>query len=318
MKQLYELKQELKNNKLSPLYIFYGKERIVMNTYIDKIKKLANLPSKIVDSVSEISSNIYVKGIFNKDYIYVIKEDKDVLSKENAWNIMKQNTSKNIIILIYENLDKRNKFFSANEEYITEFEKLSHQVLVKHAIKNFDLDSTRAGKLVNRSNDDYGRMVLNGQKISYLSKIRNITNNESFDICVKEGLIPIISENVLFDFIDCVMYADFDNMWTFFKLLKNNDEPVIKILTILYNNFRNIFMIQSCNKGDNISQKTGLELWIINKMKDYLNIYLTENLLSNISLVKQAENWIKTGNLNEWLILNHCLTSIQVSRELMF
>ena len=53
-------------------------------------------------------------------------------------------------------------------------------------------------------------------------------------------------------------------------------------------------------------------------MKDYLNIYLTENLLSNISLVKQAENWIKTGNLNEWLILNHCLTSIQVSRELMF
>ena len=111
MKQLYELKQELKNNKLSPLYIFYGKERIVMNTYINKIKKLANLPSKIVNSVSEISSNIYVKGIFNKDYIYVIKEDKDVLSKENAWNIMKQNTSKNIIILIYENLDKRNKFF---------------------------------------------------------------------------------------------------------------------------------------------------------------------------------------------------------------
>ena len=114
------------------------------------------------------------------------------------------------------------------------------------------------------------------------------------------------------------MYADFDNMWVFFKLLKNNDDPVIKILTILYNNFRNIFMIQSCNKGDNISQKTGLESWIINKMKDYLNIYLTENLLSNISLVKQAENWIKTGSLNEWLILNHCLTSIQVSRELMF
>ena len=52
-----------------------------MNTYINKIKKLANLPSKIVNSVSEISSNIYVKatknGLLEPPYHQVVHRPKD-------------------------------------------------------------------------------------------------------------------------------------------------------------------------------------------------------------------------------------------------
>ena len=56
---------------------------------------------------------------------------------------------------------------------------------------------------------------------------------------------------------------------------------------MIYNNMKSLMLVQSCNKGDNISQKTGLENWIINKMKDFVGVYKTSSLVKFLNYLKK-------------------------------
>ena len=90
--------------------------------------------AKRVDSISSIYSRLQNNTLMNKPNCYVIRDDKDYLRQEKIWAGLNSGVTqgKNVIILIYTNLDKRSKFYKSHTDMLTEFEKLIPEVLAKY------------------------------------------------------------------------------------------------------------------------------------------------------------------------------------------
>ena len=94
-----------------------------------------------MDSISSIYSRLQNNTFMNKPNCYVIRDDKDYLSQEKIWAGLNSGVTqgKNVIILIYTNLDKRSKFYKSHTDMLTEFEKLIPEVLAKYIKKEIGL-----------------------------------------------------------------------------------------------------------------------------------------------------------------------------------
>lgn len=306
---LFELKQKLKNNELDKFYIFYGEEYLVLETYVDKIVKASGLSRKSLYSVTDISSSLRANNIFGSSYVYVIREDRNFMVNPNLWDIVKNNNSKHILIFIYSNIDKRSKFYSSNEDYIVEFIKLSPEVILKHIMNDYQISSEYGIKIINRCDNDYGKILLNLKKLKILAMINNTTINEIYPEAIKENLIPISNTDILSDFSECILDADINNVWLFLKLLRNNNEASIKLLGIIYNNLRSLMLVQACS-SKNISQKTGLDDWLAKKLLNYTNVYDISTLVKSLSFLRESEVGLKSGNIDENMVLENCLVNI--------
>lgn len=306
---LFELKQKLKNNELDKFYVFYGEEYIVLETYVDKIVKASGLSRKSLYSVTDISSSLRANNIFGSSYVYVIREDRNFMVNSNLWDIVKNNNSKHILIFIYSNIDKRSKFYSSNEDYIVEFIKLSPEVILKHIMNDYQISSEYGIKIINRCDNDYGKILLNLKKLKILAMINNTTINEIYPEAIKENLIPISNTDILSDFSECILDADINNVWLFLKLLRNNNEASIKLLGIIYNNLRSLMLVQACS-SKNISQKTGLDDWLAKKLLNYTNVYDISTLVKSLSFLRESEVGLKSGNIDEDMVLENCLVNI--------
>lgn len=308
--ELYELKQKLKNNELSNLYIFHGEEIIVEDTYIEKIVNLCGLKKRIVAKVSDISNNLKNNSIFQSNFIYIIRNDQEFIKNTKLWEIIQNNNKKDIIILVYNNIDKRGKFYNEFKEDIVEFNKLSPEVIIKHIMKDFNLNSEYSRKVVNRCDNDYSKVLMGMRKLEILSRIEGKNINHIYEKAIKDNLIPISNENILYDLIDCVLDEDIESVWMFLDMLKFSNESNLKLIGMIYTNLKNLMLVQSCKKGDNISQKTGLENWIINRMKDFIGVYETSTLVKSLKYLRDSEMGIKTGGIDENISLENSLINI--------
>lgn len=297
--ELFRLKKELGEGKLQGLYIFFGEEYYVMNEYVKKIVESSGKEKRYIDTIGDITKYFNNKNIFNTNYVYICNDDKDILSSDHLWSVLRENKGNNIVILKFTNLDKRSKFYKENEEFITEFEKLGNEILVKHAINKIGLNQGNAQKLANRCNDNYGLMMLNGDKIQLLSKILGVNVDRSFEICVKDGLIPITLTNLGTEFVDCLLYKEYENIFFFKDLLIRGGEPLLQLVSLLYTNIRNVFLVQSCKKGENITQKTGLGNYLVDLTKSKVGIYKTESLKKGLISLRKAEAGLKMGTISE-------------------
>ena len=167
--QLHELKEQLVKKITQPLYIFTGEEVAVMDIYIKKISEIMGVPAKRMDSISSIYSRLQNNTFMNKSNCYVIRDDKDYLSQEKIWAGLNSGVTqgKNVIILIYTNLDKRSKFYKSHTDMLTEFEKLIPEVLAKYIKKEIGLEINKAIEFANLCDCDYSRILLECDKLIY-------------------------------------------------------------------------------------------------------------------------------------------------------
>lgn len=307
---LYGLKQNLKVNKIDGLYVFYGPEATIIDAYVERISQACGKPIKRADAVVDIARNLKSNNIFNTNYVYVIREDRNYVSTPKAWEIIQNNKSNNIIILIYNTLDKRTKFFDSHKNVAVEFERLSPEVLLKHVMKDYGLSEKNATRLVNRCDSDYGKIKLVGDKLKILSQVENRPIDIIFSSAVEDNLIPMSNTNLTFDFLDAVIDADIDKVWFLLKALEDSSEPNIKLIGMLYTNIKNVLLVQSCDPKSNIQAKTGLDNWIINKTKNHTGIFPTSTLVNALGYIRASEKGLKTGEIEDEISLENLLVNL--------
>lgn len=71
MKQLKDLKDELLNNKINNLYIFYGEDYGLRHHYINKLKESFDVV-EFVDNAENISKTSTGIGLFKRKILYLI------------------------------------------------------------------------------------------------------------------------------------------------------------------------------------------------------------------------------------------------------
>lgn len=165
-----ELKKLIKENNIPNFLIFTGEEWKVQDIYIKQIANVVGLEAKRIDSVSDIVNTLGSKSLFNQDYLYIVRDDKEFMTEEKLQKKVIENLSNNMLILELTSVDKRLKILKTYKTSLVEFEALKSDVLKRYIQKEISLSNKYCEMLMEICDYNYGTILLQ------IDKIKNYVN----------------------------------------------------------------------------------------------------------------------------------------------
>lgn len=312
MKQLVDVMYEIVDGTPSHYYVFAGDEIEVMRIYVDKICELG-YDKTICEDVAEVLSRGNNISLLTQPKCYLVIDDMEYAKVDKNWDstISKFNNSNDILILLYNKIDKRLKI--AKSDYTTIFEKLSDNLLIKYVLKIFPHMNTELVKeLVHICENDYGRVLLECDKIKCYAKAKNlITPDNAYEELLEQGAIYKPIGDITFQFVDAVLFGNLESSYELLEQVKLKGENTLGILALLYNNFKNMLLYQGMGADkSNAEHRTGLKYWQINNLRKLVGGYRTTELRNILSVITSIEQGIKLGEIEEALALDYALIKI--------
>ncbi len=334
-----ELEKSLKDNKLSSLYLLYGKETYLIESCSKKIKKLfGELKEglnyiKIEDSnASNIIAELQTPPFGFSKKLIVIKETELLKKQCKKKNQFLQNEvnkmadfiqdnidiikEQNIIIFISEDIDK-NELYKQIEKngVVCNFEPEKAADIAKrmkficNAYK-VNIDNATINYFIEACGTDLQDLINEIRKlIEYTGNGGTITKDDIDALCIKKF------ESVIFDLTDSLGQKDVKNALLVLKNLIYAKEPIQKILVTLYNHFKKLYIVKLCEKYkadvlQNLKLKPN-QTFLVSKYKKQAS-YFTEDDLKNVvfELIRLDERY-KLGNIDlniglETVICGYC------------
>ena len=322
--ELASLKSQITSNNLQSAYIFSGTEWYTQRLYINQMAKVKQLEVKYIDEMTDIYKALQNKSFISKSYLYVLRDDKDLMSNETLQKRVFSDGNllgNNLLVLILTKVDKRKKLYTTYKDIIVEFEPLNNATLIRHIKKEIDLSDQNCQKLIDVCESDFGRILLEIDKIkAFIPKCdtdyRDLhsSNVESFsDYCfrllLEDGTIYRPPKDAIFDFVNAILDRDVNLVYDLFEQCKQVGEASLVMLSVLYNNAKAVLQVQTCESKD-ISKSTGLTAWQIKCAKEHLNNYRPGELVYMLRLIQQVEVDIKTGKIDEAVAVDYLLANI--------
>lgn len=306
--ELAQLMTRISSGSIPHFLILFGEEQTILDIYIQHIAQA--LEGKIIPAqkVSNAVKQVGKKSLDKSRKVYTITDDTDFVKNEEIWKIVKSYFKRDYIILRYHSLDKRSAFFKKNKENIVEFSKLSNEVLMQYIQRDLpDLSDDKAMSLINYCNGDYGRILLEVDKIKQYSSIRtDLTLDSCFVGLDKQGLFHKEIGDITFELTDAVLGGYPDLAIKKLEEANRKGEPAMMIASILYKGFRNLLAYQGLgNNKKGAMERTGLtngELWGCNKN---MGGYSLSELRRNMLFCQKVEAGIKMGKVDEDIALDY-------------
>ena len=300
------LKKSIIDKTFDNFYIIAGDEPKVERIYIEKISEVSKKPLRFIDTISDIYGNTS-SGLFSISYCYVCMDDDVFMTTEKAWDAVERSLGDNILILWLSNLDKRGKFYKRFSDRIYEFEPMHVEVLKKHISEQIQLSNENMDELIDMCGGDYGRCLLEIDKIKHYAEV---DTDAGFRELVKCGVIYRQQiGNCAFEFADAVASGDLSNTFRLYECCIANGESVLGLLALLYNRFKMMLMVQSCN-SQNIESVTGLNAWEIRMAKSLIGAYSVQELVYALKIIRNTEKGYKKGLIEEDFVMPFVLIKI--------
>ena len=292
-----ELKLSIMNNSVPNFIIFTGEEFGIMDIYIKDICSnfcgTIHKPETVADALSLCRG----KSILSKNKLIIVTDDNDFVKNEKAWPNIKNLIGTNKLILKYHNSDSRLSFWKNFSNDVVVFEKMSSNVLSKHLVNKFKISQDNALKIANYLDNDYTRCLLELDKVSYVSKIKNITMDDAITECIRTNVLCLDTNTNIFDFVDFLLHKNYSSAFNTYKKLIESGEPELKILNALYNSFKNVLIAQTMSSGKNIQQNAGISYYSYMKAKESSGYYTNDELENILYILMEIEQGIKTGKV---------------------
>lgn len=303
---LAELKAQIMSKTLKSAYIFVGNEIAIRDIYLKQMAKVGGYEIKWIDSLSDIIQTGRKKAIMQKQTLFVLSECVELLKNEKASAILDMSMGKNMLVCMFTSVDKRVKFYKQYKSIIVEFETLESEILKRYLKKEIELSDKNLEKLMSICENDYGRCLL---EIDKIKRFDHEATNSAFEHLLKAGVIYQPPKDAIFDFVDAVLDRD---SYLAFKLMQesyDSGEATLVMISNLYNSFKALLQVQSC-KSRNIENCTGLTSWQVKNVKKHLNKYTVGELVNAMSIIRDAEVGIKSGTIDEAIAVPHLLVNI--------
>lgn len=313
MKPIIDLMKQIVAKKAPHYSVWTGDETAVMAVYQDKLISLGYLYTPC-DTVVEATQMANRRTLDKSKRCFVVTQDGDYLKEEKNWQKVTDtfNSCEHILVLKYPILDKRSKFYKSQDKWLTTFEKMADDVLLKHIAKELPhLSEPRQEELLKICESDYNRILLEADKIRRYNSATNTNTDTVFDILVKDGTIHQSLSDVTFKFTDAVAYGAIDDVAKYLTIIQAKQENPLGLLSILYGQFRTLLMVQGLGKDrSNASARTGLTGWQVKQAVDKLGGYSNSELLRAMRVIQKAESGIKTGNMPTEIALEYAVINI--------
>ena len=307
-----EIKNHIQKKTFNSFYIFAGSEWKIQRVYIDMIASASGKELKYIDSISDIYSKSGSKSFISKNQTYVVRDDKDILQNEKLQSRLQSIIGQNILILLLTSPDKRTKFYKTYKDIICDFEPLKPAVLCKYLQKEINLSDMNCDKLMELCEYDYGRCLLEIDKIKHYRKgygENDIFDNDAFSLLLKAGAIYQPPKDAIFDFIDAILDRKTNLAFRLYQDCLGVGEAIMVMISVLYNNAKALLQVQSCNSKD-IGKSTGLSSFQIFGAKKHLGVYKDGELVYIMKLCQRCQQAIVTGMMEEEYVMEYILCQI--------
>ena len=315
--ELVDLMKSISCNSIPHFLILYGEEQKIIDIYIQNIIQSVDGKRVVLDNVSQVIKYNGKKSLDKSIKVYVVTEDTAFLTKDESWENVRKSMHKNYVILRYHALDKRSAFVKKNQQNIVEFSHLSDEVLQQYIYRDLpDLSDENASKLISYCNNDYGRILMEIDKIwqaqsSRLSNFNiNLDSNDCFDELDRQGLFYKEIGDITFELTDAVLGGYTELAIKKLDEAKRKGEPAMMIASILYNGFRNLLAYQGLgsNKRGAV-ERTGLSKGDIWRCSKNVGGYSIEEVKRNMLICQNIESGINTGMVDEDIALEYLVLS---------
>ena len=310
--ELIDLMKKISRNDIPHFLILFGEEQKIIDIYINNIRDKIQAKKVVKESVSSVVKNIGKKSIDKCKKLYIVTEDIAFTKLEDNWESAKNAINKDYVILRYNSLDKRSAFVRKNQQNIVEFSHLSGDVLQQYIQRDLpDLSDENVSKLISYCSNDYGRILLEVDKIKqYSSVITDLTIDSCFIQLDKQGLFHKEIGDITFELTDAVLGGYPEKAIQKLDEAKRKGEPAMMISSILYNGFRNLLAYQGLGKNkQGAMERTGMtkgELWGCTKN---VGGYSMEEVKRNMLFCQKVESGIKMGTIDEDIALEYLVLS---------
>ena len=306
------LKEQILKGELKHCYVFYGNEYRLQDIYIDKICEVSGCSIKQVDSLKSCFNSLSVKSLIKRKNVFVIRDDADFKRQEKLWEpfLNGEFQKDNIVIFVYTNMDKRGKFLKQMEEVSVEFNRLSSEILIPRVIAMTKLHQRFAQELVELCGYNYGRIELEISKLNILCNCNNYSINTAFLTALKYNLIYEEIGDVIFDFTNAVIDRNVKEAYRLYSKLKMSTEPNLRLITVLYNTFRNTLIVQSTKDNERTEEILGLSKGQIYVTSQHCGHYSLVEIVRAINILRFVEKGIKTGEIEDAVSVEYVLAQI--------
>lgn len=311
------LKAKIKSKQLPSQLILTGPEWKVQEIYINQIAKVTQKDIRRIDTVLDIYQQLRNKSFIQTSSVYVVRDDKELMATEKLQDQLPTILGDNMLIHLLTSPDKRTKYYKKYKDSIVEFEPLADAVLKKYIKREVDLSDKNCEVLIDICEHDYGRILLEIDKINRYSIERYTEFNSgvgndfdsAFQDLVKDGTIYEPPYDAIFDLVGAILDRKPNIVFDLLSQSYEVGEATMVMLSVLYNNTKAVLQVQSY-KGDNLSKATGLSGWQIKNAKPHINKYTESELIKMLQLIQKVESGIKTGRMEDEFAMQYLLVHI--------
>lgn len=302
--ELFELQKNIKDKEIPKFMIFNGPEYAIMNLYINKISGILGTNIKSLDSVQSSLNLDGTVSFIKENFLYVVRYDKWLMQQEKLWDKIEKLLGSNHLIMIYSSLDKRTKFYKKMLDKTVTFDKQPEETLRVMLKSIANLNDENLTELISGCDGNYSICV---NELEKLKHIENVDINQAFKYLVSKGVIHLDTGDILFKFTDGVLYRD-KKCYALYDKLKKAGESGIKILSILYTQFKNQLVVETVRNPT--QENTGISGYFIYQSKMKKGRYTVDELKNALKYIVELEQGIKSGIYDESQVVEFLLVHI--------
>ena len=306
------LKQHIKEQTFSPVYLLYGQEDYLKLLYRDKLKNAMISPEdtmnytyfegKNIDPV-QVQSMGSTVPFFQERRVIVIENSGWFKSKNDFADYLSQAPDTTNFIFVEQEVDKRNRLYKEVKKRgtICEMNGLTEQNLKMWVASYLQKSEKRITEqnvmyLIQKVGTDMNTLQQELEKlICYCMEETSITRNAIDEICVAQ------TEGKIFQMIDAVGMKDQNRALSlYYDLLEVREKPM-SILFLIIRHFNILLQVKELVRAGaangEIASKVGIPPFSVRKYTEQAKRFKSSEIRRNIERCAEVEQQVKTGLL---------------------
>lgn len=315
--KLPDLQKQIVSKNIDHVLLLFGEEVAIMDIYLDKIYKVIGGDVFCVDTVKEAYAKLVQRRITTSgSRVFVVRDDKDFVKADKEWGkvFTAAESGADYLIVIYSSMDRRSKFFKQNQERLCEFEKLSSTMLAGYIDKLLPgMSAQEKEQFAQVCECNYSRILLEADKVKHYAQATGYRNDYGlcFTQLLKQGVIYQPIGDITFLFTDAILTRNKKDTAKFLHQAKAIEESEILTLSVLYNGFKQILMVQGLGKDQSEPcKRTGLTPWQVKLAKEKQGHYSIPELVNALKVIRFVEKGIKTGAIDSDVAVEYVIVNI--------
>lgn len=308
------LNQDIKNKEWKPVYLLYGEETFLKNSYKNRFREaavgademnFARFEGKGLDVDELIRLADTMPFFSNKRFILV--EDSGFFkgAPEELVSYLPAMPDSTLLIFVESEVDKRNRLFKKVKElgYAAELGRQNASALAKWAggilaKEQKKITGNTMEFLLSRTGDDMEHIRMELEKlVSYTLGREIITTQDVEDICT------VHVTNKIFDMVAAIVNRQTKKAMELYEDLLTLREPPMRILFLIGKQFNQVLqtkemMSRGMDKG-RIASALKLQPFIAGKLMTQARQFSRKQLLGYVEFCVETEEDVKSGRLTD-------------------